>query len=151
MKRRLSTLAAVVAIFAISLAGTALAQQADAPKPSTPKKQASGMEHARVILTNPTHYAVALAYQPGVFDVPTVVARGADDDARHIRELAGRLGIPIFSNPPLARALYKVAVNRPIPREYFSVVAAVLSWLQRIELLNYSQVGMPSGTAGETA
>ena len=104
------------------------------------------MQHAKVILTNPTHYAVALAYEPGVYDVPVIVARGEDLGAREIREAAARLGIPIFSNPPLARALFKVGVNRPIPREFFGVVAALLSWLRRIDAMHDSRIGMPAAS-----
>ena len=101
------------------------------------------MQHAKVILTNPTHFAVALAYQPGLYDVPMIVARGEDEGAREIREAAARMGIPIFSNPPLARALFKVGLNRPIPREYFTVIAALLLWLRRIDAMNESRIGMP--------
>jgi len=103
-----------------------------------------GLEHAKVILTNPTHYAVAVAYEPGQYDVPIVVARGADEDAKDIRERAAILGIPIFSNPPLARALYKVDVDGQVPREFFEVIAAILAWLNRINQLNGSRIGMPA-------
>lgn len=99
-------------------------------------RQSPGVQHAKVILTNPTHYAVAIAYEPGIYDVPVVVARGADEDARVIREQAAALGIPIFSNPPLTRALYRTAVNSPIPKEFYIVVAAVLVWLKRLEKLD---------------
>ncbi len=101
-----------------------------------------GMESAKVILTNPTHYAVALAFQPGLYDVPVVVARGEDLDAKAIRDEARLRGIPILSNPPLARALYRTPIHTPIPREFYGVVSAVLLWLQRVEILKYSQVGM---------
>jgi type III secretion protein U len=106
-------------------------------------RRGPGIEHAKVILTNPTHYAVAIAYEPGVYDVPVVVARGADEDARVIRERAAALGIPIFSNPPLARALYRTAVNSQIPKEFYVVVAAVLVWLQRLEKLKGARSVLP--------
>ena len=106
-----------------------------------------GIQSAKVILTNPTHYAVALAFEPGVYDVPVVVARGADEDARLIREEATRLGIPIFSNPPLARALYKTPVNCQIPSEFYAVVAALMVWLQRVESLNYARIGILAAQA----
>ena len=104
-----------------------------------------GLSHAKAILANPTHYAVAIGYEPGIYDVPVVVARGVDVQAKEIREQAALFGIPIFVNPPLARALYKTPVNRPIPREYFGVIAALLSWLQTIEKLKQSQVGIAPG------
>ena len=106
-----------------------------------------GMEHAKVILTNPTHYAIAIAYEPGVYDVPVVVARGADDQAREIREMAGAMGIPIFSNPPLTRALYLTPVNSAIPREFYGVIAAVLVWLQKIDQAGRMPTTLP-GAAG---
>lgn len=111
----------------------------------------AGLEHAKVILTNPTHYAVAVAYEPGQFDVPVVVARGEDDDAKDIRERAAILGIPIFSNPPLARALYKVDAEGNVPREFFEVIAAILAWLQRIDKLNQSRIGLPAEPSSNTA
>lgn len=105
-------------------------------------KPGPSLDHAKAILANPTHYAVAIAYEPGTYDVPVVVARGADLEAKEIRELATLAGIPIFINPPLARALYKTPLNMPIPREYFAVIAALLCWLQTIEKLKQSQVGI---------
>lgn len=94
------------------------------------------LSHAKVILTNPTHYAVAIAYEPGRYNVPVIVARGADSDAQKIRDQAQVLGIPIFSNPPLARALYKLPLSGAVPRQYFEVIAAILIWLQRVEAAN---------------
>jgi type III secretion protein U len=102
----------------------------------------AGVQHANVILTNPTHYAVAVAYEPGRYDVPTIVARGADEDAKKIREEAALLGIPIFSNPPLARALYKTGINRQVPREFFGVIAALLIWLRQMNKINESYAGI---------
>lgn len=101
-----------------------------------------GLEHAKVILTNPTHFAVAIAYEPGQYNVPVIVARGADLEAQKIREQAQVLGIPIFSNPPLARALYKLPLSGAVPREYFGMIASVLLWLQRIDALNASRIGV---------
>ena len=101
-----------------------------------------GLSKAKVVLTNPTHYSVALAYEPGTYDVPTVVARGADLEAKYIREEAAALGIPVISNPPLARALYKVEVDCGVPSEFFGVVAAVLLWLQRIDSMGECTVGV---------
>ena len=102
------------------------------------------LEHARVILTNPTHFAVAIAYEPGQYNVPVIVARGADFEAKKIREQGQILGIPIFSNPPLARALYKLPLSGAVPREYFGVIASVLLWLQRVDALNNSRIGIHS-------
>lgn len=128
----------------IKTARTELAREAAESGPRGGGRGA-GVESARVILTNPTHYAVALAYEPGVYDVPVVVARGADDEAREIREQAGALGIPIFSNPPLTRALYLTPVNSTIPREFYGVIAAVLVWLQKIDQVGEAPGAPPPG------
>lgn len=109
-----------------------------------------GQKHAKVILTNPTHYAVAVAYDAIYCSVPTIIAKGADLEAKKIREEAAVLGIPIMSNPPLARALYKLPLNSPIPRQYFGVISAVLLWLDRIAILNDCQLEQsqePGGAA----
>lgn len=100
------------------------------------------LDHAKVILTNPTHFAVAIAYEPGQYNVPVIVARGADLEAKAIRDQAQVLGIPIFSNSPLARALYKLPLSGAVPREYFGVIASVLLWLQRVDALNNSRIGI---------
>jgi flagellar biosynthetic protein FlhB len=83
---------------------------------------------ATVVVTNPTHLAVALRYAPGETDVPKVLAKGRERIAARIRELAQEHRIPIVSDPPLARALYKsVPVGREIPQALFRAVAEVLA------------------------
>lgn len=85
---------------------------------------------ADVIVTNPTHYAVALKYQPGKMRAPRVVAKGADEIARVIRELAERHRVPIVSAPPLARALFRHAeLEQEIPVSLYQAVAQVLSYV----------------------
>lgn len=85
---------------------------------------------ANVILTNPTHVAIALKYNPG--DVaPTVVAKGLRKRALFIRKLAKKASVPIMEVPPLARALYRsTPVGGAIKREFFAAVAAILARLQ---------------------
>ncbi|MFC3655668.1 flagellar type III secretion system protein FlhB [Xanthomonas hyacinthi] len=83
---------------------------------------------AKALVVNPTHYAVAIAYQPE-FGVPQVVAKGEDEGALALREAALAQGLPIIANPPLARALYKVELDAAIPGELFAVVAAILRWV----------------------
>ena len=109
------------------------------------------LNHAKVILTNPTHFAVAIAYEPGKYNVPVIVARGADLEAKEIRDQAQLLGIPIFSNPPLARALYKLPLSSSVPREYYAIIAALLLWLQHVDMLNGSRIGISTGSDGGTA
>lgn len=67
------------------------------------------------MVVNPTHYAVALAYEPDDFGLPQVVAKGVDDGALELRAFAHNQGIPIVANPPLARALYQVELGDAIP------------------------------------
>lgn len=86
---------------------------------------------ADVVVTNPTHYAIALRYD-GDRPAPEIVARGMDLVARAIREIAEEHGVPIVSNPPLARALYKdVELGTEIPERFFQAVAEVLAFVYR--------------------
>lgn len=85
---------------------------------------------ADVIVTNPTHYAVALKYSAGRMRAPRLVAKGADVIAANIRELAREHRIPVVSAPPLARALYRsVELDQEIPAALFQAVAQVLSYV----------------------
>ncbi len=85
---------------------------------------------ADVIVTNPTHYAVALRYTDGRDAAPVVVAKGADDIAATIREIAAAHAIPMLEAPPLARALYRhVEPGEPIPEKLYTAVAQVLAWV----------------------
>ncbi len=87
---------------------------------------------ADVIITNPTHFAVAIKYDRSKMHAPMVVAKGQDYLALKIREIAGEHRIPIVPNPPLARALYKQCeVGDFVPREMFSAVAEVLAYVYR--------------------
>ena len=86
---------------------------------------------ADVVVTNPTHFAVALRYD-GKKPAPEVVARGADLVAAAIREIARDHGVPVLSNPPLARALYHdVELGQMIPDRFFAAVAEVLAFVYR--------------------
>jgi flagellar biosynthetic protein FlhB len=88
---------------------------------------------ADVIITNPTHFAVALRYDPAKMPAPKVVAKGADLVARRIRELAEEHKVPIVSNPPLARALYaSVDIDDEIPPEHYKAVAEVIGYVMRL-------------------
>ncbi|MBF0284590.1 MAG: flagellar biosynthesis protein FlhB [Magnetococcales bacterium] len=88
---------------------------------------------ADVVITNPTHYAIALKYTPGEMHAPKVVAKGRDLVAQRIRELARENGVPLVENPPLARALYQdVELDRYVPPELFKAVAEVLAYVFRL-------------------
>jgi len=87
---------------------------------------------ATAVVTNPTHVAVALRYDPPRIDVPAVVARGADLMAAVIRGAAESFGVPIVEAPELARMLYALAEpDEPIPEEAYAAVAAVFAWILR--------------------
>jgi flagellar biosynthetic protein FlhB len=85
---------------------------------------------ADVIITNPTHLAVAIQYDPETMTAPRVVAKGADIIAEKIREIAGENDIPIVENKPLAQVLYKtVDIDRSIPEDLYRAVAEVLAFV----------------------
>jgi len=87
---------------------------------------------ADVVITNPTHYAVALKYENGNA-APVVVAKGQDIIALKIRELASEHGVPLVPNPPLARGLHaSVEVGQQIPEEFYAAVAQVLAFVYRV-------------------
>jgi len=91
---------------------------------------------ATVVITNPTHFAVALAYDRESMVAPKVLAKGADYLALRIRERAKQHGIPVIENKPLARSLYTTAeVGDTIPAPLFAAVAEVLAYLVRIKRL----------------
>lgn len=88
---------------------------------------------ADVIITNPTHFAVALRYDAARGDAPIVVAKGRDLVAARIREIGEEHGVLIFSAPPLARALYQTTdLNQPIPAELYRAVAQVLAYVYQL-------------------
>jgi flagellar biosynthesis protein FlhB len=87
---------------------------------------------ATVVITNPTHLAIALRYERGVDQVPFVVGKGADKLAERIKELAIENNVPIVENKPLARAMYDVVeIGDPLPAEFFAAVAEVLAYVFR--------------------
>jgi type III secretion protein U len=96
---------------------------------SDPKKSVGG---ANAVVVNPTHYAVAIRYQPEECGLPVIVAKGLDEEALRIRGFAEENSVPIFANPPLARALHQVPLNDVIPEETFEAVVAILRWVDDI-------------------
>ncbi len=88
---------------------------------------------ADVIVTNPTHFAVALKYTAGEMAAPKVVAKGADLMAMRVRQLAAQHGIPVVERPPLARALFAgCEVGQQVPAEHYAAVAEVLAYVYRL-------------------
>jgi flagellar biosynthetic protein FlhB len=97
------------------------------------KRMMAAVPEASVVVTNPTHFAVALKYEPDKMDAPRVVAKGADLLAKRIREIATENKVPIVENPPLARALFKVEIDDPVPFELYRTVAEVISYIMRLK------------------
>lgn len=102
------------------------------------------MEGASVVLTNPTHFAVALRYHPGRDSAPIVVARGADEIAAAIRELAAEKSVPMLQYPELTRALYFTSQpGQMIDERLFMAVATILAFVFRIENRMASEMDRP--------
>jgi len=98
------------------------------------RRMMAAVKHADVVVTNPTHYAVALKYEAEKMAAPRVVARGRDLVAGRIRDQARRHGVPLVSNPPLARALYRAAdVGDLVPPELYQAVAEVLAFVYSLK------------------
>ena len=96
------------------------------------RRIAAEVPHADVVITNPTHFAVALKYDRARHAAPVVLAKGADLMAKRIREIARSHDVPIVENPPLARSLYKsVEMGGVIPAELFRAVAELLAYVYR--------------------
>ena len=88
---------------------------------------------ADVVVTNPTHYAVALQYDEATMSAPRIVAMGADHLALKIREIAAASGVPTLEAPPLARALYRHGdLDAEVPVQLYGAVAQVLAWVMRL-------------------
>ncbi len=90
----------------------------------------AAVKTADVVVTNPTHFAVALKYDPVSMQAPMVVAKGQDHLALRIRDVAMKAGVPVLEEPPLARALHKaVPIGQYVPASLFHAVAEVLAWV----------------------
>ncbi len=89
---------------------------------------------ATVLITNPTHFAIALQYEPETMSAPKVIAKGQRRVALRMREIATENNIPIVENPPLARALYRsAAIGQEIPGNFYQAVAEVLAYVYRLQ------------------
>ena len=96
------------------------------------KRMMAAVPKASVVITNPTHFAVALQYERGM-NAPICVAKGVDLIALKIREVAEEHGIPMVENPPLARALHAtVEIDQEIPPEHYQAVAEVIGYVMRL-------------------
>ena len=96
------------------------------------RRMMAKVKTAAVIITNPTHYAIALAYDRGRQDAPRIVAKGADFVAARIREEGALHNVPLVENPPLARALYTLDLDTEIPAEHYQAVAEIIAFVWKL-------------------
>lgn len=98
------------------------------------QRMMASVPKADVVVTNPTHFAVALKYDMDAMNAPVLVAKGVDHLAKRIRELADENEVPIVENPPLARALYaSVEIDQEVPPEHYKAVAEVIGYVMRLK------------------
>ena len=97
------------------------------------RRMMAAVPHATVVITNPTHYAVALQYEQGKMAAPVCVAKGVDALALRIRAVAEENKVPVVENPPLARALYAaVEIDEVVPPEQYKAVAQVIGYVLKL-------------------
>jgi flagellar biosynthetic protein FlhB len=97
------------------------------------RRMMAQVPEATVVITNPTHFAVALKYESGKMAAPICVAKGVDALALRIRAVAEEAEVPIVENPPLARALYaSVELDEAVPPEHYKAVAQVIGYVMRL-------------------
>lgn len=98
------------------------------------QRMMAAVPKASVVVTNPTHYAVALQYDVESMGAPVLVAKGVDLIAKRIRDLATENAVPIVENPPLARALYAtVELDEEIPPEHYKTVAEIIGYVMKLK------------------
>jgi flagellar biosynthetic protein FlhB len=93
------------------------------------RRMMANVPKADVIITNPTHYAIALSYDPLKAQAPIVTAKGVDFIAQEIKKIATKHDIPTVENKPLAHALYKVPLDEQIPKEHYEAVAKIINYV----------------------
>lgn len=110
------------------------------------RRMMAAVPKATVVITNPTHYAIAFKYEMETMSAPVVVAKGIDFLAQRIREIAAANGVPLVENPPLARALYaSVEIDEEIPPEHYKAVAEIIGYVFRLQ---GKLRGRPAAAAG---
>ena len=98
------------------------------------RRMMADLPKATVVVTNPTHFAVALKYDMEAMAAPVVVGKGVDYLAKRMRQVAEIHDVPIVENPPLARALYaSVEIDQEIPQEHYKAVAEVIGFVMRLK------------------
>ncbi len=98
------------------------------------KRMMAAVPEADVVITNPTHYAVALKYDQATMEAPRLVAKGVDNIALRIREVAEENDVAVVENPPVARALHaSVDIDQEIPPEHYKAVAEIIGYVMRLK------------------
>jgi flagellar biosynthetic protein FlhB len=98
------------------------------------QRMMQAVPEADVVITNPTHFAVALQYDAKSMEAPKLIAKGVDHLALRIREIAEENGIPVVENPPVARALYAtVEVDAEVPGEHYKAVAEIIGYVMKLK------------------
>ena len=98
------------------------------------RRMMAAVPDADVVITNPTHYAVALKYEHEKMEAPVLVAKGIDSIAFRMREVAEEHDVPIVENPPLCRALYdSIDLDQAVPAEHYKAVAEVIGYVMRLK------------------
>ena len=97
------------------------------------RRMLAAVTKATVVVTNPTHYAVALSYERGAQSAPRIVAKGVDEVAARIRLAAEKAGVTMVANPPLARALHALPLDSEVPAKHFKVVAEIIAYVWRLK------------------
>ncbi|WP_020205577.1 MULTISPECIES: flagellar biosynthesis protein FlhB [Cupriavidus] len=112
------------------------------------RRMMSEVPKADVVVTNPTHFAVALRYEEGRMGAPRVVAKGSEEVAARIREIAAEHNVPLLSAPPLARALHRhVELGHEIPSGLYTAVAEVLAWVYQLKHWHHTNGPHPQAPA----
>jgi flagellar biosynthetic protein FlhB len=108
------------------------------------KRMMKEVPKADVVVTNPTHYSVALKYDQNGDKAPTVIAKGGDELAMHIRKIAAAHGVPIVASPPLARAIFHTTeADQQIPEKLFMAVAQVLAYVYQVKAFKNGKAQRP--------
>ncbi len=97
------------------------------------RRMLQAVPKATLVVTNPTHYAVALLYERGQGGAPRIIAKGADEVAARIREVAKASGVPLVAYPPLARALFPLPLESEVPAEHFQAVAELIAYVWKLK------------------
>ncbi|MDF3125790.1 flagellar biosynthesis protein FlhB [Rheinheimera sp. 1928-s] len=112
------------------------------------RRMIAAVPTADVVVTNPTHFAVALKYDQAKFRAPVVVAKGADEVALYIRRLADENKVPVLESPALARSIfYTTELDHPIPEQLFAAVAQVLAYVYQLNMYKKGKGKRPKNLA----